>query len=459
MEIKKPNLNPVNAWQMILIVLSILFALITGASFFLISSPYAPLYVLAGIAAVIALITWLKKPIWALYFTVFIVLIPIGLISDQVNSYIGRIATVIAFVVWVIDVIRRRRRIHLTNSALLMLLFLVWAVISLIWALYFSEGLTILQKYVLRLILLLILFVNEIRTKKDLEGLMNTLALSGGLLVVVSLATIFLQGYTSGTRLQVLGENENSLGISLLITLPGVLWWTLRSTKRSSAPKKWLAVIFLLTSIGLIGLSGSRGSIISLGLTLLAFLIWKPTRSWGILGLMTIGLALIVAPIVFSTTIARFLGQTGETILGGRESLWSAALMIIKDHPLFGIGIGNSRYQVISYFTNLGLYKSLPESVSLHNPLLVIWAETGIVGLMLYLGVLASAVLSFIRQYLQSRRIGGQYIMSYYALVASVFLGYMASWIKGGGMESDLSYFLMLALLIVPSNLKEISQL
>jgi O-antigen ligase len=134
-------------------------------------------------------------------------------------------------------------------------------------------------------------------------------------------------------------------------------------------------------------------------------------------------------------------------------------LLIIKDHPLLGIGIGNSRYQVISYFTNLGLYKSLPESVSLHNPLLVIWAETGIVGLMLYLGVLASAVLSFIRQYLQSRRIGGQYIMSYYALVASVFLGYMASWIKGGGMESDLSYFLMLALLIVPSNLKEISQL
>jgi hypothetical protein len=180
MEIKKPNLNPVNAGQMILIVLSILFALITGASFFLIPSPYAPLYVLAGTAAVIALITWLKKPIWALYFTVFIVLIPIGLISDQVNSYIGRIATVIAFVVWVIDVIRRRRRIHLTNSALLMLLFLVWAVISLIWALYFSEGLTILQKYVLRLILLLILFVNEIRTKKDLEGLMNTLALSGG---------------------------------------------------------------------------------------------------------------------------------------------------------------------------------------------------------------------------------------------------------------------------------------
>jgi O-antigen ligase len=87
----------------------------------------------------------------------------------------------------------------------------------------------------------------------------------------------------------------------------------------------------------------------------------------------------------------------------------------------------------------------------LHNPVLVIWAETGLPGLVLYLAVLASAVISFLRQYLQSRRIGAQYLIPYYAVVASVFLGYMASWIKGGGLEVDFSYFLMLALLLIPS--------
>jgi hypothetical protein len=38
----------------------------------------------------------------------------------------------------------------------------------------------------------------------------------------------------------------------------------------------------------------------------------------------------------------------------------------------------------------------------------------------------------------------------YFALVCSAFVGYMFSWIKGGGMESDFSYFLMLALLLIP---------
>jgi hypothetical protein len=43
--------------------------------------------------------------------------------------------------------------------------------------------------------------------------------------------------------------------------------------------------------------------------------------------------------------------------------------------------------------------------------------------------------------------------MPYYAVVASVFIGFMASWFKGGGMESDYTYFLMLALMLIPSRL------
>jgi putative inorganic carbon (HCO3(-)) transporter len=445
-EIKKPSLNLVDRWQFVLIALTILFAIITGASFFLIPSSYAPLFVLAGTVTVIAFFTWLKKPVWALYFSIFIILLPTGLIPSQVNSYINRAATVIALTVWVIDVIRRRSRILINASTLVMLLFTVWAAMTLLWAEYFSEGISILQSYVLRLILFLVLIVNEIKTKKTLEGLMNTLALSGWVLVIVSFVTVILKGYTPGTRLQVLDVNENGLGISLLITLSGVLWRAIHPTKHRGALNKWLAAIFLILSIGLIGLSGSRGSAISLVITLVAFLIWKPTRSWGILGLIIIGLAILIAPIFFSTTIERFLGGPGETILGGRETIWPVGWQLINSHPLLGVGIGNSFFQVVPF---------LLAPASLHNPILVIWAETGFIGLLLYLGVLISAIISFVNQYLRSIRIDDQYLLPYYALIASVFLGYMASWIKGGGMESDFSYFLMVALLIIPSSLKQ----
>jgi O-antigen ligase len=119
------------------------------------------------------------------------------------------------------------------------------------------------------------------------------------------------------------------------------------------------------------------------------------------------------------------------------------------------VGIGNSSHQVIPYMMNLGMWFFSADGEPLHNPIMVIWAETGLLGLLLYLGVLISAVYSFIQQYLQSRRIGVQYLLLYYGPVAAVFLGYMASWIKGGGMETDFSYFLMLALLLIPSTLKE----
>jgi O-antigen ligase len=455
---QRPTPNLAITRNMVLIVLTIIFSLIIGTSFFVIPSIYAPLIVFASVIAVIALFSWIKKPVWALYFSLFVVLLPTSLLPATVNSYLNRIATVIALVVWLIDVLRQRSRVILSTSTLFMFVFIAWAGITLLWAEDLTIGWNVLQKYVLRLVLFLLLIVNEIKTNKNLDGLMNTLALSGLLMVVVSGVTILTQGYSSGTRLSVLDVNENELGISLLISLQGILWWASRPSKHSGAIKKWLAAIFLLACIGLTGLSGSRGSAISLVITLSAFLIWKPTRSWGILGFIIIGLAVIVAPIVFSTTITRFLGTAGETTLGGRETLWLAGLDLLKDHFIMGVGIGNSPYQLIPYLGNIGgLSLKLLRTVefSVHNPVMAIWAETGFFGLFIYLGVFVSAIISFVRQYLLFRRIRYQYLIPYYAIVSSVFCGYIVSWIKGGGTESDFYYFLMLALLWIPFCIQE----
>jgi hypothetical protein len=66
-----------------------------------------------------------------------------------------------------------------------------------------------------------------------------------------------------------------------------------------------------------------------------------------------------------------------------------------------------------------------------------------------------SAVWSFIRHYIWFKKHKAYNLLPYFALVFAAFLGYLASWIKGGGMEADFSYFLMLALLLIPSGLRE----
>jgi putative inorganic carbon (HCO3(-)) transporter len=238
-----------------------------------------------------------------------------------------------------------------------------------------------------------------------------------------------------------------------LVTMPGALWPAMQPSKQHKALRTLRASIFLLLAIGLVAVSGSRGSAISLLVTLLAFWLWRPTRPWGKLGLLILALGAITAPFLFATTWERFAVIRGDTLLGGREALWQATWRLIRDYPWRGVGIGNAAYAVMPH---LRMLRSVSghERAAIHNPVLAIWAETGIPGVLLYLGVLGSAVWLFARQQYQHRKVGVHYLVPYFALVSSVFLGFMASWIKGGGMESDFTYFMMLALLLIPSHLE-----
>lgn len=445
--------NSSNTRRNLLITITMFLGIIAGLSIYEIPSPYSPLIVFAGFVSVLSLIICLGKPILAMYFAIFVVFLPVNLIPPEINSYINRIATILAFALWVIELLKHRGKIIIPLSTYLMIGFIAWSTITLIWAEFFSDGMETLQRFVLRLVLFMIVCVNQIRTRKNLDGLMNTLALNGGLLVIVSLITLLFQGYTPGSRLEVLMVNENELGIVLLIFMPAVFWWANNPLMKENLVKKMLGLFYILSAIGLIGLSGSRGSALSLGFTLMLFLLWKPTRFWGISGFLFIGLIFLLLPDIFSTTVARFNGLPGDTILGGREFLWPASLQMIKDHFFTGVGIGNSSYQIHQYLLRISPPWYLATNTSLHNPILVVWADTGLIGLVLYIGVLIFAFLSILRQYYLSIKQNLNYKTYYSTLVITVFLGYLVSWIKGGGMESDFSYFLMIAMLLIPSHL------
>jgi putative inorganic carbon (HCO3(-)) transporter len=438
--------------QIALVLLAVLVSSVAGVFGLIYPLPYSPLIIGGAIAAAVTGVAFLRKPVWALYAALFVVLLPTGLIPDSIHSLLNRSMTVVAFATWLFDAVARHRRVRWTITATLMLVFLTWSIFTLLWAQSLSSGMTVLQTYVLRFVMFLFLIPNEIRSKRDLNGLLNTLALNGWILVIAGAATILLQGYTPGTRLQVLGMNENEIGILALVTMIGVLWQVLQPSQRNKPVKILVSWVFLLVAIALAAASGSRGSAISLVVTLMALCLWRPTRPWGLLGMLVLALGAILAPLLFSTTLARFTGTTGDTILGGREALWQAATMLILDHPWTGVGIGNAPYGIMVHLRALKSVLGY-ETAAIHNPVLTVWAETGFLGILLYLGVLGSAVWSFAQQYRKCRRSGAYALVPYFALVSSVLAGYMASWIKGGGVESDFTYFLMLALLLIPSSL------
>lgn len=424
-------------------------AVLAGFSGLFYRSSFSPLIVLGAILATGVFIAWLAKPVWALYAALVLVFLPIGLIPPNVHSMLNRSITVIAAGVWLIRLLWDRKKIIWTGPALFMIFFLIWSGVTLLWAAKTSPALTALQVYSLRFMLFLVLIPNEIRTKRDLDGLMNALAISGWVLMLSVVETLLLQGYTAGSRLKVFGENENGAGMLAVIALVGVIWQVSQGSNHR-AWKAFRAAVFVVLMFGLVAMSGSRGSAISLIITLAAFWAWKSARSWGKFAVLITILALIFTPSIFTTLVERFTVQGHDTMLGGREVLWQAAWQLIQDHPLGGVGIGNGPYASVYYLETDSRIVGA-ESATIHNPLLTIWSETAVLGILLYLGVFVSALFLFIREYLKFNKLGGGKLIHYFAVISCVTLGYMVSWFKGGGMESHFSYFMILALLTLPS--------
>lgn len=434
----------------IAISLTALLVLIAGAIGLFLHTPYAPLIVGGIVGGIGLFLFWLKKPIWGFYTALFFVFLPLGLIPPEIQSIINRTATAGAFFAWFLQMIFRRQRIILTPPAIIMFGFLTWGLASFTWTVDLAASLNSFQVYALRCILFLILAGNLYRTRQNLDGLMNVLAINGAILMIFFLITIFENGYVPGSRLKILGMNENEASIFSLVALPGLFWGAVQPERENKSVKSWLAILYLIMAIGLIAMSGSRGSIISLVVVLAAFLLLKKTRIYGLAGLGIAILGMLLIPSIFTTMINRFSIEAGDTFLGGREPLWRAAWSLIQSHFWNGVGIGSSPIAVVDVlrsYTSVINY----ETVAIHNPLLVIWAETGIIGLLFYLGILAGSIVLYFQNFYRAIKNSRQWAAAYYSLVGPVSLGCLVSWIKGGGAESEFTYFFILALLLFPA--------
>jgi O-antigen ligase len=427
-----------------------------GFASYVSDSAFSPLLVSAGIFMPVLGVVLLSNPILALKFAIFIFLtpgqiirlIPVTLLAD----YAPVLAQLVACISFLINILVYRRRIVWTQTAIFILLFLVWSTITLFWAENLSIAYVQLLSHVIGLTLVL-LIVNEVNSPSRLNGMMRTLARINWLLLVACLGTAVFEGYSFGTRLSVLGLNPNSLGPLVLVTMPGALWQTTSQAGNWKTRKLPGLILYFFLVISLVAMSGSRGSAISILITFLLFIFWKSTRTWGVLALTILILAVLIVPSIFSSIQARFTILPEDTLLGGREVIWHVTWRLIRDNPWLGVGIGNAPYAIMP---NLRLYRSIlgMESAAIHNPILAIWAETGTLGLMLYLGILASAIFSFLVQYHRSRTTSSQILKFFFPIIAAAFAGYMLSWIKSGSVEASYNYYLMLALLLVPSVLK-----
>lgn len=178
-------------------------------------------------------------------------------------------------------------------------------------------------------------------------------------------------------------ENPNMLANYLIMLIPlAVAAMFCAKTRRGR-----LGYFFLVCSMGLcLVYTWSRGAWLGLMIGLLIFLLLWNRRTLSILFLGVFALPLI--PLVLPDNILSRLtsiGNLADSSTSYRVSIWRASLQMAGDFFTSGIGVGETAFRQVYPLYSLSGIEAAPHS---HNLFLQIQLELGIVGLLLFLGVL-----------------------------------------------------------------------
>lgn len=84
------------------------------------------------------------------------------------------------------------------------------------------------------------------------------------------------------------------------------------------------------------------------------------------------------------------IGATMENDI--RLNIWRSAWGVIKDHPVIGVGTGNASVELKKEFVKRGYSEGFYDDLNAHNQFLEILLENGIIGLLIFLWILAYMV-------------------------------------------------------------------
>jgi O-antigen ligase len=190
------------------------------------------------------------------------------------------------------------------------------------------------------------------------------------------------------------GAGPNSYACIVAIAFFAVYFGLLRRHRMTA---------FLLAPVFVYGIfaTASRTGLIALVATpLLALLVprlgarlgWRIVPMY-VLGAAAIAVIVLAIPSVGERALERQMDLSqlqSEETWSGRWSLWQGSLDVIASHPILGVGAGNFSEAAIEYSESVQIHSATSGEVAglTHNIFLSVASQLGLVGLILYLGIL-----------------------------------------------------------------------
>jgi O-antigen ligase len=290
---------------------------------------------------------------------------------------------------------QRRERLFSPPAFLyVLILFVAWAAISAVWAEDSGAAIEATTRYLPNAMLFLIVFAG-VRNREQL------LWVVGSLVVGAVVAAVY--GMVAGSPAEDPGRvsigNPNQAAAALV--LGGTLAAALAVALRGKPVLRLLTTMAVPLCVFAIFLTLSRGGLVALGAALLTAIFMAGRRRGAVIALAACAvLAAVVYFGAFASVDARdrILELQGGT---GRTDIWTVGWRMVEDHPVRGIGAGNFPIASIHYLLEPGALLRddfiVDDPKVAHNTYLNVLAELGVVGLGLFLTVIAFSLWCAIR--------------------------------------------------------------
>jgi len=269
-----------------------------------------------------------------------------------------------------------------TRSEFYWAAFIFWTVASLAWSIDPATGMKRLPS-VVGLFGVYIVAANFRITKQELSRVL-VLTVAGGTVAASVMIFQFAHNVTIEGRasLMVNGTeaNPNELAASLILPSSLALCGLLAKGSRLKRGALLAVLVAITTSVFL---SMSRGSLLALAATLLLCM-FRTGVNKRLMLILVLGVPLLFLPSLFYQRLEESLTGRGT----GRYDIWLAGAQIVKDHPVIGVGLANFPVAYTKVAGYAHIFPSHGYIREAHDAYLQICAETGVIGLILFLGAL-----------------------------------------------------------------------
>ncbi|MEO8288306.1 MAG: O-antigen ligase family protein [Chloroflexota bacterium] len=391
-------------------VLALLAAILTGAAAGFGISPTVLFLVLL---APFALLLMFARPHWAAVVYVAVVYADLLSILDTYHGMpplarfagLGLLSAVLGYRIFV-----QQERLVGDRTTLWMLAYGAVVALGVLYArapdLVVSNVVEFVRNFFTFLIIINIITTSS-RLHAALYALLGTGTLLASLTLFQSLTGSFendfgglaqyrvsdIAGSTEGARPGGTIGDANYYGQLLLILVPIALYLFFEG---KSKPARLVGLACAATLAAAVVFTYSRGDAVALGAIVVATVIYKRPNPLLIAGGV---LALLLAlPMLPSNYLARMTTMLdiaqgnpqviyGEDSVRGRAGATQAAIEIFADHPIFGVGRENYPLYQLEYLSGTGFAK-VAKGIPPHNLYLEVAAEQGILGIVVFSGLL-----------------------------------------------------------------------